>query len=62
MSSNTNEVIRAVLNFLLFFYKKISDTPKTHRAQKVQKAQNRNQAKIQNTTSEQKQKKHLKII
>ena len=40
-SSNVNEVIRAVLNFL-FFYKKISHVPK---AQKAPKAQKRDQAK-----------------
>ena len=43
-SSNINEVIRAVLNFLLFsfFYEKIlhaQKTQKDHKAQKAQKAQ-----------------------
>ena len=41
MSSNINEVIRAVLNFF-FFYKKIlyaPKAPKAPRAQKAQKAQ-----------------------
>ena len=43
-SSNINEVIRAVLNFLLFsfFYEKIlhaQKTQKEHKAQKAQKAQ-----------------------
>ena len=42
-SSNINEVIRAVLNFLLFsfFYEKIlhaQKTQKEHKAQKAQKA------------------------
>ena len=46
-SSNVNEVIRAVLNFLLFFYKKISHAPKAQKAPKVPKAQKRNQAKAQ---------------
>ena len=46
-SSSINEVIRAVLNPLLFFYEKISH------AQKAQKAQKRNQVKAQNATSEQ---------
>ena len=47
-SSNINEVIRAVLNHLLIFYEKISHVPK---AQKAQKTQKRNQAKVQNATS-----------
>ena len=52
-SSNVNEVIRAVLNSLyfyycfFFFYKKILHAPK------APKAQRRNQAKAQNATSEQ---------
>ena len=41
-SSNINEVIRAVLNPLFFFYKKILLAPK---------AQKRNQAKAQNATN-----------
>ena len=45
-SSNLNEVIKAVLNF--FFYNNILHAPK------AQKAQRRNQAKVQNATSEQK--------
>ena len=49
-SSNINEVIRAVLNslFFYFFYEKILHAPK------APKAQRRNQAKAQNATSEQK--------
>ena len=47
VSSNVNEVIRAVLNFF-FFYEKILHTPKAPNAQR------RNQAKAQNATSEQK--------
>ena len=38
MSSNINEVIRAVLNF--FFYEKILHAQKGHKAQKAQKTQN----------------------
>ena len=45
-SSNLNEVIKAVLNF--FFYNNILHAPK------APKAQRRNQAKVQNATSEQK--------
>ena len=49
-SSNVNEIIRAVLNSLIlfFFYKKIA------------KAQRRNQAREQNSTSEQKWKMRSK--
>ena len=39
MSSNINEVIRAVLNYF-FFYEKILDAQKEHKAQKAQKTQN----------------------
>ena len=38
-SSNINEVIRAVLNPLLFFYEKISHSPKAKKAQKALKGQ-----------------------
>ena len=38
MSSNINEVIRAVLNF--FFFEKILHAQKGHKAQKAQKTQN----------------------
>ena len=50
LSSNINEVIRAVLNplFFLFFCKKILHAPKAPKAQK------RNQAKAQNATRKQK--------
>ena len=48
-SRNLNEVIKAVLNF--FFYNNILHAPK---APKAPKAQRRNQAKVQNATSEQK--------
>ena len=44
LSSNVNEVIRAVLNFLLFFYENISHASK---APKAPKAQRRIQAKAQ---------------
>ena len=46
-SSNANEVIKAVLNPLLFFYEKSLHAPKAPKAQK------RDQAKVQNATSEQ---------
>ena len=46
-SSNINEVIRAVLNSLLFFYEKICHTSKAQKASKVPKAQKRNHAKAQ---------------
>ena len=58
-SSNINEVIRAVINPLFFFYKNILHAQK---APKAQKAQKRNQAKLQNATSEQKLKICLKNI
>ena len=57
-NSNVNEVIRAVLNSL-FFYEKIlharkaSKSAKVPKAPKAPKEQRRNQAKAQNTTSEQ---------
>ena len=38
-SSNTNEVIRAILNLFIFFYKKISHTQKAQKARKAQKLQ-----------------------
>ena len=37
-SSNINEVIRAVLNFLLFFYEKISHAPKRTKSTKSTKS------------------------
>ena len=57
ISSNRNEIIKAALNPLLFFYEKISHAPKPPKAPeapKTQKAQKRNQAKVQNAASEQK--------
>ena len=61
MSSNVNEVIRAVLNSLfivLFVFTKRFRTNKKHqkapKASKAQKAQRRNQAKAQSATSKQK--------
>ena len=41
-SSNVNEVIRAALNSLFFFYEKILLVPKAPKAPKVSKAQRRN--------------------
>ena len=53
-SSNINEVIKAVLNFLLFFYEKIShaqkaprSTKSTKKHQTPKKVQKCNQAKAQ---------------
>ena len=55
ISSNINEVIRAVLNFLLFFYEKISHTQKEQKSNQG-KAQNANKrTKIKNAL-----KKHLR--
>ena len=60
-SSNINEVIRAVINPLFFFYKNILHAQK---APKAQKAQKRNQAKAQNVNKQTKiknaYKKHLR--
>ena len=51
IGSNINEVIRAVLSFLFFFYKKISDAPKSTKKhqehQNTPKAQKHNRAKAQ---------------
>ena len=48
-SSNLNEVIRTVLNFLLFFYEKILHAQKsTKKHQKLKKAQKRKIATKQN--------------
>ena len=44
ISSNVNEIIRAILNFLFYFYKKISQAQKLqkgHKAQKTKKARKR---------------------
>ena len=50
--------MRALLNSLFFFYKKISHAPKSTKKyqnhKKHKKAQKRNQAKVQNATSKQK--------
>ena len=49
-SSNVTEVIRAVLNSLLFFYKKILHALKAQKASKASKApksQKHNQTKVQ---------------
>ena len=56
-SSNINEVIRAVINPLFFFYKNILHAQK---APKAQKAQKRNQAKAQNANKRTKIKNALK--
>ena len=39
-SSNGNEVIRAILNLFIFFYKKISHTQKAQNAYKQTKTKN----------------------
>ena len=59
-SGNINEVIRANLNFLFFFYKKIWHSQKAPKSQKVQKAQKHNQAKAQNGNKRTKLKNALK--
>ena len=64
-SSNINEVIRAVLNLLLFFYKKFLHAQKsTKTIGSTKKAQKRNQAKAQNANEQTKiknvPKKHLR--
>ena len=54
MSSNVNEVIRAVLNSLFFFFlQKDFARSKSTKSIKALKAQRRNQANVQNATSEQ---------
>ena len=66
-SSNINEVIKAVLNYLSFFYEKILQAQKTTKStrkhQKHKKAQKRNQTKAQNANERTKitnvLKKHL---
>ena len=70
-SSNINEVIRAVLNFLLFFYEEISHAQisiKKHKKaqkstktyKKAPKVQKHNQAKVQNANKRTKIKNALK--
>ena len=63
--SNINEVITAVLNFLLFFYKKIWHTQNAQRARKApkaRKAQKRNQVKAQNGNKRRRIKNALQNI
>ena len=55
LSSNINEVIRAVLNPLLFFYEKILHSPKH---QKHKKALNASTAQKKNKTKAPKAQKH----
>ena len=52
VSSNVNEIIRAVLNSI-FFYEKILHAPKAPKARRHNQAQRHNQAKAQNATSKQ---------
>ena len=54
ISSNINEVIRAVLNTIIFLRKDFACTKSVKKHKKAQKAQKRSQAKVQNATSEQK--------
>ena len=66
-SSNINEVIKAVLNFLLFFYEKISHAQKSNKKhQKAFKAPKSTKAQPSKGTkaqiSEQKYKMRLKNI
>ena len=53
-SSNVNEVVRAVLNSLIFFffYENFLHAPKAPKVPKALKAQKRNQAKAQKRDSE----------
>ena len=51
VSSNVNEVIRAVLNSLFIFHKKILHAPKAPKAQKAQKAQKHESSKSTKTQS-----------
>ena len=55
LSSNINEVIRAVLNPLLFFYEKILHSPKH---QKHKKARNASTAQKKTKTKAPKAQKH----
>ena len=61
ISSNINEVIRAALNSLFFFYKKILHAPKAPKASKASKAQ-KSPKSIKSTKKHQKHKKHKKHI
>ena len=54
ISSNINEVIRAVLNVIIFSRKDFACTKSVKKHKKAQKAQKRSQANVQNATSEQK--------
>ena len=53
-------VIRAILNFLLFFYEKILHAPKSTKSIKSTKSQKRNEAKAQNANKQTKIKNTLK--
>ena len=59
-SSNINEIIRASLNSIFFFYKKISHVPKAPKSTKRHKNATKKKHKTQ--LSEQKEKKRLKNI
>ena len=61
ISSNINEVIRAVLNSLFFFYRKTLHAPKVPKASKASKAQKSTKS-TKRTKKHQKHKKHKKHI
>ena len=61
LSSNINEVIRAILNFFNFFFTKRYCKQKKHqKAPKAQKTEKRNQANAQNANKRTKIKNALK--
>ena len=58
LSSNINEVIRAVLNPLLFFYEKILHSPKHQKHKKALNASTAQKKKNQSTKSTEAQKRN----
>ena len=58
LSSNINEVIRAVLNPLLFFYEKILHSPKHQKHKKALNASTAQKKKTQSTKSTEAQKRN----
>ena len=58
LSSNTNEVTRAVLNPLLFFYEKILHSPKHQKHKKALNASTAQKKKTQSTKSTEAQKRN----
>ena len=59
ISSNINEVIRAVLNFLLFFYKKILHAQKIIKYKKAQEHKSTKKHQKQENTTKQKCKAQI---